>query len=167
MSLTPWLSNRLGLSPRPASPRKAPPARPTFRPTLEALEDRWVPSTVTVQNNLDSGAGSLRAAIASVRNGDTIVFAPSLEGQTITLTSGELLIKRNLTIVGPGAGNLTISGNHTSRVFEVAGGARKVTLSGLTISNGVADLGGGIYFQGGHQVTISGCTQIGRASWME
>ena len=32
-----------------------------FRPRLECLEDRWVPSTLTVLNNLDSGAGSLRA----------------------------------------------------------------------------------------------------------
>ena len=92
----------------------------TFRPTLEALEHRWVPSTLTVTNNLDSGAGSLRADIATAKNGDTILFAPSLNGQTITLTSGELLIKRNLTIAGPGAGNLTVSGNHASRVFELA-----------------------------------------------
>src|ERR1019366_72744 len=86
--------------------------RPTFRPTLETLEDRWVPSTLTVRNNLDSGAVSLRAEIAAARSNDTIVFAPSLVGQTITLTSGELLINKNLTIAGPGAGELTLSGNH-------------------------------------------------------
>jgi hypothetical protein len=79
-----------------------------------------VPSTLTVTNNLDSGTGSLRADIAAAHNGDTIVFAPSLDGQTITLTSGELLIRKNLTIAGPGAGELTVSGNHASRVFEVA-----------------------------------------------
>ncbi|HBI44475.1 MAG TPA: hypothetical protein DDY78_16730, partial [Planctomycetales bacterium] len=89
MSLTRWLSERLGLSrirelaARPASPRK----RPTFRPTLEALEERWVLSTLTVLNNLDSGRGSLRADIAAAHNGDTIVFASTLVGgQTITLT---------------------------------------------------------------------------------
>jgi hypothetical protein len=32
--------------------------------------------------------------------------------RTITLTSGELLIKQGITITGPGAGNLTVSGNH-------------------------------------------------------
>ena len=47
-------------------------------------------STLTVTNILDSGAGSLRAEIAAARAGDTIVFAPILDGQTITLTSGEL-----------------------------------------------------------------------------
>src|SRR5437773_8289439 len=140
MSFTRWLSNPLGLSPRSVSRRKTPAARPTFRPTLEALEDRWVPSTLTVLNNLDSGAGSLRAEIAAAHNSDTIVFASRLNGQTITLTSGEVLISHNVTIAGPGAGPLTVtvSGNNTSRVFEVTK-AGSVTVSGLTISNGVAN----------------------------
>jgi hypothetical protein len=165
MSFTHWLSNHLCLSRRPASRRKTPAVRPTFRLTLEALEDRWVPSTLTVLNNLDSGAGSLRAEIGAAKNGDTIVFAPSLNGQTITLTSGELLIKHGITIAGPGAGNLTVSGNHASRVFEVARGTQQVTLSGLTISNGLAPSGsngGGIYNDGTQ--TVSACTLSGNTT---
>ena len=156
MSFTRWLSDHLVLSSRPASRRKTPAARPIFRPTLEALEDRWVPSTLTVRNNLDSGAYSLRAVIAAARSNDTIVFAPSLVGQTITLTSGELLINKNLTIAGPSDRNLTVSGNNASRVFEVAKTVRAVTLSGLTISNGSATgpiWGGGILNHG--TLTIS------------
>jgi hypothetical protein len=61
---------------------------PRIRPQLEVLEDRDVPSTLTVTNNLDSGAGSLRAQIGAAQPGDTLNFAPSLNGQTITLTSG-------------------------------------------------------------------------------
>jgi hypothetical protein len=103
-----------------------------------------VPSTLTVQNNLDSGAGSLRAAIAAAHIRDTIVFAPSLDGQTITLTSGELFIKQDVTIAGPGADQLTISGNHASRVFELSSTTKpQVTLSGMTISNGVGVLAAG------------------------
>jgi hypothetical protein len=55
MSFTHWLSKCLGLSrtreqaARFASPHK----RPTFRPMLEALEERWVLSTLTVLNNLE------------------------------------------------------------------------------------------------------------------
>ena len=155
MSITRWLSERLGLSGirEQARRRAAPRKRPTFRPTLEALEARWVPSTLTVLNNLDSGAGSLRADIAAAHKGDTIVFAPSLDGQTITLTSGELYINKNLTIAGPGTSQLTVSGNNASRVFDVAKGT--VTLSGLTISNGSANgstnttiQGGGVYNAG-------------------
>jgi len=111
-----WFPSWLRNWKRHASPRQ----RPTFRPRLEALEARWTPSTLTVLNNLDSGAGSLRAEIAAARSNDTIVFAPSLDGQTITLTKGELLIKKNLTIAGPSDRGVTVSGNHASRVFEAA-----------------------------------------------
>jgi len=46
------------------------------------LEDRYLLSTLTVLNTGDSGAGSLRDTISAAQNGDTIVFAPSLAGQT-------------------------------------------------------------------------------------
>jgi hypothetical protein len=145
----------------PQSPRR----RANFRPRLDALEDRRLLSTLTVTNNLDSGKGSLRADISKAHNGDTIVFASSLAGQTINLTSGELFIKANLTISGLGADQLTISAGNSSRVFEVA--ARyQVALSGLTIANGNGNgsLGGAIYNTG--TLTVSGCTLSGnRAGW--
>src|SRR5215469_18761840 len=62
---------------------------------LEALEDRTVPSTLTVTNLLDSGAGSLRGQITAAAAGDTIVFASGLSG-TITLTGGALNITRSV-----------------------------------------------------------------------
>jgi hypothetical protein len=161
MSFTRWLSNHLGLSRRPATRRKSPAARPRFRPILEGFEQRWVPSTLTVTNNQDSGTGSLRATINAAHSGDTIVFDPSLDGKTITLTSGELLIKKNLTISGPGAGQLTISGNNASRVFDVNTSRSQVTLSGLTFENGNG-VGGGANGQGGAienlgTLTINNC----------
>jgi len=122
--------------------------------TFEAMEDRSLLSALTVLNNLDSGAGSLRADIAAAHSGDTIAFAPSLAGQTITLTSGELLINKNLTISGPGAGDLTISGNNHSRVFEVGTGTQ-ATVSGLTISNGFDAQGAGILNNGTLTLTDS------------
>jgi hypothetical protein len=53
MSFTQWLSKHLGLTLRPASLKKTTATRSAFRPRLEDLEDRWLPSTLTVLNNLD------------------------------------------------------------------------------------------------------------------
>ena len=55
---------------------------------------------LTVTNNRDSGAGSLRAAIAAAVSGDTIEFATNLAGETITLAS-TLAIGTSLQIEGP------------------------------------------------------------------
>src|SRR5262245_12206276 len=135
--------------------RSAPGKRASFRPRLEALEDRWLPSTLTVLNNLDSGAGSLRAALAAASSGDTINFASSLKGQTITLTS-ELDITTNLDIEGPGANKLAVSGNGVSRVFDITGGVT-VTIAGLAIINGSADQGAGIFNEPGAILTVTDC----------
>src|SRR5438270_13490768 len=108
-----------------------------FVPRFEDLEDRTVPSTLTVLNNLDKGAGSLRDAIAHAKDGDTIVFDPGLNGQTIALTSDELAIKKSLDIEGPGASKLTVSGGDQYRVFDISEGLT-VTIAGLTITHGRA-----------------------------
>src|SRR5688500_7257691 len=77
------------------------PPRRSFVPRLELLESRNLLSTMTVLNNFDAGAGSLRDALKHAHDGDTIVFDESLAGQTITLTSGDLDIKKSLDIQGP------------------------------------------------------------------
>ena len=89
--------------------------------------------TNTVTTLADSGAGSLRQAIAEAAAGDTIVFAVT---GTITLTSGELVVADSLTILGPGASDLALSGNGASRVFCLSNPAASVAISGLTICNG-------------------------------
>ena len=113
-------------------------------PGLEALEARMVLSTLTVTSAADDGSsGTLRSLIGAASPGSTIVFDHRLVGQTITLKSGALELTKNLDIEGPGASQLTISGNSASRVFDVSSGAT-VTIAGLTIANGEAVTGGGI-----------------------
>ncbi|HEX3083467.1 MAG TPA: choice-of-anchor Q domain-containing protein, partial [Pyrinomonadaceae bacterium] len=118
---------------------------------------------VVVTNSNDSGAGSLRDAITNACSGDSISFdmTPGHVTSPITLTSGELLITTSLTIQGPGAGTLTISGNNSSRVFEILPN-QTATLSGITIANGMVNAingtnkGGGILNAG--NLTIDSCT---------
>src|SRR5262249_13690214 len=125
------------LRPRRVRPREAG-RPPRWIPRLEVLEDRNLPSTLTVSSVADDGsAGTLRAVLASAQNGDTIKFAKQLQGQTITLALGQLVIKQSLVIDGPGAGQLAISGNAASRIFDVSGAAT-VTISGLTLTGGLA-----------------------------
>src|SRR5262245_23832539 len=59
-------------------------------------------ATFTVSNTSDSGAGSLRNAVAAAAAGDTIDFGGLTTPATITLTSGQIEITKNLIILGPG-----------------------------------------------------------------
>ncbi len=111
-------------------------------------------ATLTVTNLNDDGAGSLRAQIAAAAAGDTINF--SVTG-TIKLAS-TLTISQNLTISGPGAANLTVSGeNSTTRNIYVTAGS--VTISGLTIANGhdSSTGGAGLRSESGTTVNLSDC----------
>lgn len=95
-------------------------------------------ATFTVSNTNDSGPDSLREAIqaANVRAGpDEIEFDPGLSGQKISLTSGPLEIRSDLTINGLGAEVLTIDGNGRD-VFEIDRSGNRVDLAGLTIEDG-------------------------------
>ena len=147
-----------GSSTRSRRPRSRPAlARRAVLPHLEGLETRNLLSTFPVTSLADSGAGSLREGILS---GDTtIVFAPGLHG-TIKLTSGDLLINHSVTIDGPGANTLSISGNDSSRIFDVSGNA-SVAISGLTITDGLATSGGGILVEGKAALSISNCAVTG------
>ncbi|HMC89491.1 MAG TPA: hypothetical protein VKI17_08080, partial [Gemmataceae bacterium] len=138
--------------------RKPAPRQRSFVPRLEPLEVRSLPSTFTVTNLNDSGSGSLRAAVlaADAHPGpDTINFKPGLSG-TIRLTSGELAVTDTVKIQGPGALQITVSGNHASRVFDISGAAN-VSISGLTIADGLATQGGGILNETGSTLSLSQC----------
>ena len=119
-------------------------------------------ATLTVTSTADTGPGSLRTALKNARSGETIKFSLPAPA-TITLTSGELLVSKNLNILGPGAGYLAISGNGASRVFHV-GSRATVTITGLTIANGqVTGIGGGIYNDHA-TLTVSNCVLAGNAA---
>jgi hypothetical protein len=124
-----------------------------------------LPATIIVVTNTnDSGPGSLRQALADANDGDTINFDSSLNGQKITLTSGELNVDKDVTITGPGADNLAVDGNAQSLVFYVNPG-KTVTVSGLTVENGYSDSpnGGSGIFNWNATLTVSNCTISGNS----
>jgi hypothetical protein len=127
-------------------------------PTLSA-------ATFTVSSTADSGPGSLRAAVAAAQTSsgpNLIQFAHGVRG-SIVLTSGAIAISQSLTIAGPGAHRLSISGNDADRVFDIEGGsATTVSISGVKIKHGVAgssslhgSVGGAIYISGA-TLTLAG-----------
>jgi hypothetical protein len=119
-------------------------------------------ATLTVTNTNDSGAGSLRQAIADANDGDTIDFGVT---GTITLTTGYLLVTKSINIDGPGSDHFAIDGNQAGRIFLVADGPT-VTIAGLTITNGKPEgvgNGGGIY-SNSSTLTVRNCTISGNSA---
>lgn len=114
--------------------------------------------------NANDGLTTLREAINQANNTygekDTIQFAPSLRGATITLTNGQLSIDSDIDIIGPAStsNSITISGNNTSRVFNISS-YNDVNLSNVKITDGnVLDGGGGgIYLEYHTSINLNNC----------
>jgi len=116
-------------------------------------------TVTTTADNLS--AGSLRQAIANATNGGTINF--SVTG-TITLTNSLPAIFKSLTINGPGAGSLTISGSNHYRIFFVDGGSGSVNINNLTLANGNAQGGAGGSGDGGGGLGAGGALFVNSGS---
>jgi hypothetical protein len=153
--------------------------RPRARPRVEVLEDRVVLSAViTVTDPGDSGAGTLRSAIAQANSdnaNDKIAFAPNLNRATITLGSSNnslnlgfsaFEIKAPMTIVGSGQ-TLQVQTGFNFRLFAVGAGVNKFTLQNLTLTGGNfgnvdTDNGGAIYNAG--TLEIDNCLLTGNSA---
>lgn len=131
-----------------------------------------IPVTTTADGGPDNPApNSLRAALASAQDGDTI-DATGISG-TIVLAPGstlsaELVIAKSVSILGPGPTVLTVDANLLSRVFHVTPG-HIVSISGLTITNGLAagvspdGDGGGLYNEQS-VVSLNNCRVVGNSA---
>lgn len=131
-------------------------------PVLEALQQRVLLSTVTVNSaldgpivdgdgqltlreaivvaNADDGATAIDGAVGDI-GADTIVFSPSLGGARVLLTEGPLVISSALAIdAGALVGGLAIDARGTSRVLLVDDGSAvtlaPVALIGVSITGG-------------------------------
>jgi hypothetical protein len=157
-----WMRKQISTrTPRSRTPHRLAAAR--FRPRLEALEDRWLPSQVglTVSSLADSGPGTLRAAILAADAGshsDQFTIGFGVAG-TIDLRSPLPDLNNAIAVQGPGASGLTIQRDSAvtfpSAILTVDAG-QTASLSGITIANGDAGLGAGIANRGA--LTVANCT---------
>ncbi len=136
------------------------------------LVDNFSISTLgplTVTSTADSGAGTLRTILTSAPHGAVVTFAPGLSGQSIVLTSGEIILSKWVTIDASSLANgIRINGNGTSRIFNVSAGTG-ATMSALTLTNGsAADFGGAVYCAGNamlNQCSLTGNTATNSYGW--
>jgi hypothetical protein len=182
MQLLSWLRQRMATQLRTRQSRKR--RSPHYRPRLEHLECRWVPSTLRVNHDFNVHAaadttdphGTLAWAVANAQNGDTILLTGDVKQTGITLTGSELILtQKNLTIeTDVDVGAVTISGGNLSRVFEIASGA-SVTLDNVIITGGNAVAnnpataaseggGGGIVVDSGATLMVSGSALSGNSA---
>ncbi len=107
-------------------------------------------ANLVVTSTADSGAGSLRLAVANanVLGGDVITFAWGIS--PVVLTSGPIVIDKDLTIRGNGSANTTITRNAQFPSFGIIEIADDVTatIDMVTISGGSAAAGAGIMNDG-------------------
>ncbi|QEH34974.1 putative outer membrane protein pmp20 precursor [Aquisphaera giovannonii] len=135
---------------------------------LTVIAPSFVVNTTADDFDFYSGTTSLREAIAGANAlpGQTITFDPTVfaGGQTITLTRGQLELSGasgTEAITGPDGG-VTVDAHGASRVFQVDGGVT-ATISGMTITGGSAQNGGGLANYGGN-LTLTSCTVSGNSA---
>jgi hypothetical protein len=120
-------------------------------------------ATIDVISSADSSASecTLRGAIVAANtntagNGcaagspsgtDSIDFGLA-SGATISLATALPIISSPIAIAGPGASQLTVSGNDAVRVFNVTAFAGSASISGLTIAHGSCLFGCGVNSEG-------------------
>lgn len=145
---------------------------------FEKGKDQWPESgnTLTVTNLAEHGDSectvddcTLREAIQIgnflVANAGTgpmsINFAPGLSGVILnTKVATGLQVSQALTINGPGARVLTVSGEQFARIFDITAGA-VVTIDGLTISYGNSvSVGSGGAIQNAGTLTLQECSVL-------
>ncbi|MFK7921083.1 MAG: choice-of-anchor Q domain-containing protein [Bacteroidia bacterium] len=95
--------------------------------------DSWDPGHL-VTSTADAGPGSLRSALLGAEDGTLITFDPSLNGDTIRL-QGELQICADITLQGPGADLLAVSGEDSTRILRIMPG-NNVEVMGLSLVRG-------------------------------
>ncbi|MEL6987113.1 MAG: LamG-like jellyroll fold domain-containing protein, partial [Bacteroidota bacterium] len=124
---------------------------------LFLFSNRIFSNTIEVNSINDSGSGTLRDAISNASDGDTITFNQITDNNSIILSGSEVLLNKDLTIIGNGASKTIIDGNANSRIFNITSG-KQLLLMDLKIQNGFVDnrFGSAIYNEG--SIIVNRCS---------
>ena len=106
--------------------------------SLAALKDAIATAGTTTQSDL--------IVVRTTEDVNTITYTASTDELNININASQY---GSVTIVSLGETNLTLDANQMCRVMTVAG-STKANLGGLTIQNGKAGRGGGIYVNSGN-----------------
>ena len=117
-------------------------------------------ATLTVTNGADSGAGSLRNQVAAAASGDTIDFSGVT---TVTLTSAQIDLNKNLTINGGTGVTITRGGATEFRLFLVGTGFT-VDMTNLTLTNGGGPAASGGAIRSNGTLRLAQCVFSGNAA---
>lgn len=116
-----------------------------------------IPAVIQVTNTFDSGRGSLRAALELAGESSQDKMIEVSPSGVIRLLSALPSLRGNVQVVGPGAEQLTISGNYQQRVFTIETNA-VAKITGITVAEGRSQSnahGGGIANAG--TLVVSNC----------
>ena len=131
----------------------------TSNRTVRANFEMIAPPIVTTEN--DDGPGSLRRIVRDAPNGSKVIFANTVNH--ITLTSGQIIINKNLTIDGGNRDtNITVDANGKSRIFYVNNNFN-VSINNITFtkgSTGGVNFGGAIFLDSFANLTVANCSFI-------
>lgn len=100
-----------------------------------------------VNRTANSGSGSLREAVDCAEDGATIYFSSSLVNQVIYLSANEIIVDKDLTILGPQGASVFINGTYAPRIFKVTAN-NSLTLSGISMIGGTVQNGSVILNEG-------------------
>ncbi len=151
--------------------------------TLKTRPEKYAVSNIEARSTIVTTADdvydvfdgkiSLREALAGAHPGETITFANSLKGKTISLNSerGELIVNKTGTIDASNLWNattsepgITISGQKATRILTLDWGAGDVEINGIKFTDGYSEHSGsypngygGAIFNYGSTLTLDNC----------
>ena len=119
-------------------------------------------TTDTVSTCARSGPGSLPTVVADAGSGDTVTFSVTCPASSPIKIARTIDINRNLTIDGPGASEIVVSGKNAVQDFDIAS-AVTAKISGITIESGYTSASGGGILNSG-TLTVTGSTVSGNSA---